>query len=59
MSHKYLKQAGYRPQIMFLPTIPNPPSLSIVPQKPSKRYQREQAEREKENERRLAKSSMS
>ncbi|KAK3817333.1 MAG: hypothetical protein J3Q66DRAFT_339540 [Benniella sp.] len=44
MSHKYLKQAGYRPQIMFLPTVPNPPGLRVVPQKPSKRYLDEQAQ---------------
>ncbi|KAF8930987.1 hypothetical protein BGZ58_007910 [Dissophora ornata] len=44
-SHNYLKQAGYRPQIMFMPTVSNPPDLVVVPQKPSKRYLAEQAER--------------
>ncbi|KAG0003373.1 hypothetical protein BGZ65_001771 [Modicella reniformis] len=42
MNHVYLKQAGYRPQVMFLPTVPNPKGLPVVPQKPSKRYQEEQ-----------------
>ncbi|KAF9366817.1 hypothetical protein BGX34_006086 [Mortierella sp. NVP85] len=55
MSQKYLRQAGYRPQIMFLPTVPTMPGLPVIPQKLSKRYQREQAEKEKENERHLAK----
>ncbi|KAG0217444.1 hypothetical protein BGX31_000245 [Mortierella sp. GBA43] len=55
MSQKYLKQAGYRPQIMFLPIVPSPPHLPIVHQKPSKRYQNELAERESENEKHLAK----
>ncbi|KAI8345109.1 hypothetical protein B0O80DRAFT_298581 [Mortierella sp. GBAus27b] len=41
--HTYLKQAGYRPQIMFLPTVPVPPGLKVVPQMPSRRYTAEQA----------------
>ncbi|KAK3817337.1 MAG: hypothetical protein J3Q66DRAFT_440109 [Benniella sp.] len=43
VSQKYLKQAGYRPQIMFLPTVPEPEDLEIYPQKPSTRYQEELA----------------
>ncbi|KAG0217445.1 hypothetical protein BGX31_000246 [Mortierella sp. GBA43] len=49
MNHAYLKQAGYRPQVMFLPTIPNPKGLPVVPQKPSKRYLEELAERQSTN----------
>ncbi|KAF9358948.1 hypothetical protein BGX26_000554 [Mortierella sp. AD094] len=49
ISHSYLKQAGYRPQVMFIPTIPNPPSLQIYPQKPSKRYLADQAEKNSNN----------
>ncbi|KAK3817332.1 MAG: hypothetical protein J3Q66DRAFT_339539 [Benniella sp.] len=33
-----LSKAGYRPQINFLPRIPDPPNLDVVQQKPSKRY---------------------
>ncbi|KAG0217446.1 hypothetical protein BGX31_000247 [Mortierella sp. GBA43] len=46
LNGQYLKQAGYRPQLMFLPTVPNPPNLEIYPQKPSKRYLEEQAAKE-------------
>ncbi|KAF9366815.1 hypothetical protein BGX34_006084 [Mortierella sp. NVP85] len=33
-----MSKAGYRPQINFLPRIPDPPTLNVVQQKPSKRY---------------------
>ncbi|KAF9995815.1 hypothetical protein BGZ80_000219 [Entomortierella chlamydospora] len=45
VTYDYLKQMGYRPQIMFMPTVPDPPNLRVYPQKPSKRYLAEQAER--------------
>ncbi|KAK3817308.1 MAG: hypothetical protein J3Q66DRAFT_387928 [Benniella sp.] len=32
------QEVGYRPQVTFLPRIPNPPTLEVDPQKPSKRY---------------------
>ncbi|KAF8930986.1 hypothetical protein BGZ58_007909 [Dissophora ornata] len=47
MSNNYLKQAGYRPQIAFLPMVPHPPDLPIVPQKPSRRYMEEMEEKNK------------
>ncbi|KAF9438401.1 hypothetical protein BGZ76_008181 [Entomortierella beljakovae] len=44
MSRNFTKQAVYRPQVMFLPTIPVPPQyIAALPQKPSMRYQKEQA----------------
>ncbi|KAG0360048.1 hypothetical protein BC939DRAFT_466076 [Gamsiella multidivaricata] len=42
MAKSIMKQAGYRPQITFLPMIVPPKGLSVVPQKPSKRYLAEQ-----------------
>ncbi|KAF9917264.1 hypothetical protein BGZ65_012952, partial [Modicella reniformis] len=36
-----LTKAGYRPQINFLPRVPDPPNLNIFQQKPSKRHMQE------------------
>ncbi|KAF9584215.1 hypothetical protein BGW38_007208 [Lunasporangiospora selenospora] len=44
MMRDAIKGAAYRPQVMFLPMADNPGQGSVLPQKPSKRYQREQAE---------------
>ena len=38
------KNHAYRPQATFIPQIPNKGSGPFLPQTPSKRYQREQAE---------------
>ncbi|KAG0335441.1 hypothetical protein BG000_007514 [Podila horticola] len=37
------KNATYRPLITFLPPVPNNTNLKLLPQRPSKRYAREQA----------------
>ncbi|KAF9207188.1 hypothetical protein CPC16_000102 [Podila verticillata] len=39
----HMKMAAYRPLITFLPPVPNTTHLKLVPQKPSKRYAKEQA----------------
>ncbi|KAG0039945.1 hypothetical protein BGZ82_006058 [Podila clonocystis] len=39
----HMKMAAYRPLITFLPPVPNNTSLKLLPQKPSKRYAKEQA----------------
>ncbi|KAG0031712.1 hypothetical protein BGZ81_000721 [Podila clonocystis] len=42
--HKnHMKMAAYRPPITFLPPVPNNTNLKLLPQKPSKRYAKEQA----------------
>ncbi|KAI8605424.1 hypothetical protein EDD21DRAFT_140714 [Dissophora ornata] len=38
-----IKSAEYRPQCMFLPLTPNHGTCPVLPQKPSKRYEAEQA----------------
>ncbi|KAI9231894.1 MAG: hypothetical protein BYD32DRAFT_466740 [Podila humilis] len=43
-----MKTATYRPLITFLPPPPNKAAIKLLPQKPSKRYAREQAARAKE-----------
>jgi hypothetical protein len=40
---QFFKDASYRPQIMFLPQVENRGTVAVLPQKPSKKYQREQA----------------
>ncbi|KAF9427044.1 hypothetical protein BGZ94_005572 [Podila epigama] len=42
-SKNHFKAAVYRPQIAFLPRVPNTTNLALLPQEPSKRYAREQA----------------
>ncbi|KAF9210601.1 hypothetical protein BGZ59_009209, partial [Podila verticillata] len=44
----HMKMATYRPLITFLPPPPNKAAIKLLPQKPSKRYAREQAARVKE-----------
>ncbi|KAF8936255.1 hypothetical protein BGZ47_009587 [Haplosporangium gracile] len=41
-SLSFVKSAAYRPQVTFLPMIPDKGSVLSLPQKPSKRYQAEQ-----------------
>ncbi|KAF9964193.1 hypothetical protein BGZ65_001236, partial [Modicella reniformis] len=38
-SRTHIKTASYRPQITWLPLAPNHGTGSVLPQKPSKRYQ--------------------
>lgn len=44
----HMKMAPYRPVVAFLPTPPNRATIKLLPQKPSRRYMREQAARAKE-----------
>ncbi|KAF9917015.1 hypothetical protein BGZ65_000034 [Modicella reniformis] len=39
-----MSKAGYRPQVNFLPRVPDPPNLTIFQQKPSKRHMQETKE---------------
>ncbi|KAG0318430.1 hypothetical protein BG000_004245 [Podila horticola] len=43
----HLKLAPYRPLVAFLPTPPNRATIKMLPQRPSKRYAKEQAELDK------------
>ncbi|KAF9347902.1 hypothetical protein BGX26_000660, partial [Mortierella sp. AD094] len=36
------KDLAYRPQASFLPQVPKRGTIDVLPQKPSKRYQKEQ-----------------
>jgi hypothetical protein len=45
-SRSFVKSAAYRPQVTFLPMVPDKGTVASLPQKPSKRYQAEQAERQ-------------
>lgn len=47
-SKNHLKAATYRPLINFLPLVENTTKLQFLPQKPSKRYAKEQAGKAKE-----------
>ncbi|KAF9305208.1 hypothetical protein BGZ74_010987 [Mortierella antarctica] len=47
-SKNHLKAATYRPMINFLPLVENTTKLQLLPQKPSKRYAKEQAGKAKE-----------
>ena len=47
----FQKTAAYRPQINFLPPAPPRGTIEVLPQKPSKRYQRELKEKQEEEER--------
>ncbi|KAI1316266.1 hypothetical protein EDD11_010174 [Mortierella claussenii] len=42
-----IKAAAYRPQCMFLPMTPNHGTCTVLPQKPSKRYQEELKQKKK------------
>ncbi|KAG0278505.1 hypothetical protein BGZ96_002359, partial [Linnemannia gamsii] len=42
-SLSFVKSAAYRPQVTFLPMVPDKGTIASLPQKPSKRYQAEQA----------------
>ncbi|OAQ26110.1 FAD/NAD(P)-binding domain-containing protein [Linnemannia elongata AG-77] len=42
-SRSFVKSAAYRPQVTFLPMVPDKGSVASLPQKPSKRHQAEQA----------------
>ncbi|KAF9551998.1 hypothetical protein EC957_000071 [Mortierella hygrophila] len=44
-SLSFVKSAAYRPQVTFLPMVPDKGSVASLPQKPSKRHQAEQAVR--------------
>ncbi|KAG0239280.1 hypothetical protein B0O80DRAFT_459841 [Mortierella sp. GBAus27b] len=41
MARRRPREGGYRPQVAFLPRIPDPPTLEVTPQTPSRRYTRE------------------
>ncbi|KAF9310258.1 hypothetical protein BG003_008764 [Podila horticola] len=47
-SKNHFKAATYRPMINFLPLVENTTKLQLLPQKPSKRYAKEQAAKAKE-----------
>ncbi|KAF8936870.1 hypothetical protein BGZ58_003596 [Dissophora ornata] len=47
---KLTKAAGYRPQATFLPLSPKRGTLTVTPQKMSKRYRKEQAAKGKQDE---------
>ncbi|KFH72183.1 hypothetical protein MVEG_02474 [Podila verticillata NRRL 6337] len=47
-SKNHFKAANYRPLINFLPPVENTTNLKLLPQKPSKRYAKEQAARAEE-----------
>ncbi|KAF9373853.1 hypothetical protein CPB97_000272, partial [Podila verticillata] len=40
-----IKEGAYRPQVTFLPRIPNRGRGHVLPQKPSKRHTKDQATR--------------
>ncbi|KAF9421932.1 hypothetical protein BGZ94_008710 [Podila epigama] len=42
-TRNWTKMATYRPMVAFLPPVPNRTNLKLEPQKPSKRYAKEQA----------------
>ncbi|KAF9363922.1 hypothetical protein BGX34_003014 [Mortierella sp. NVP85] len=47
MTYMVLKAARYRPQVAFMPLVPNP-RITVIPQVSSKRYMVHQASKEKE-----------